>query len=99
MATLTRDRAYFPAVSADYDPDADVLYISLGEPVPAEGKYVNGVIYRYSMKDGTPCGVTVVSYLSEKWNSKIEELAKLVAEYLPTTKEDVIRTIRETVPS
>jgi uncharacterized protein YuzE len=45
----------------DYDEDADVLYISFGDPVKAVGLDVgDGVIVRYKEKTGELVGLTII---------------------------------------
>jgi uncharacterized protein YuzE len=45
----------------DYDEDADVLYISFGDPVKAVGLDVGeGVIVRYKEKTGELVGLTII---------------------------------------
>ncbi len=45
----------------DYDEDADVLYISVGEPKPAIGVDVgDGLILRYDEKKHEVVGLTVI---------------------------------------
>ena len=45
----------------DYDEEADVLYISIGEPVKALGLDVgDGTIVRYLEKTGEVVGVTII---------------------------------------
>lgn len=44
-----------------YDGEADVLYVSPGEPKPAEGVDIGGgVIVRYDEESGEVVGVTVI---------------------------------------
>jgi len=45
----------------DYDEEADVLYISVGEPVKAVGLDIGGgVIVRYSEERGEIVGLTII---------------------------------------
>lgn len=45
----------------DYDEEADVLYISVGEPVKALGLDVGeGVIVRYQEETGEVVGLTII---------------------------------------
>jgi len=45
----------------DYDEEADVLYLSLGEPRPAEGVDIGeGVVLRYDPKQREVVGLTVI---------------------------------------
>ena len=49
------------AITWDYDEDADVLYLSLGEPQPAVGVDIgDGVIVRYDETRQEVVGLTVL---------------------------------------
>lgn len=92
-------RAFRPPLTVDYDSDADVLYVSLGRPVPAEGEYVDDIIYRYAMKDNSPSGVTVIDYRGNNWDKKVDELAKLIAKHLAISERNIAQAITENVSS
>lgn len=48
-------------LSWDYDEDADVLHISIGEPQEAPGQDVgDGVIIRYKEKTKEVVGITII---------------------------------------
>jgi uncharacterized protein YuzE len=52
----------------EYDRVADVLYVSLGDPVPAvarEDAEVEGLHLRYAMDDNHLCGATIVWYSTQ----------------------------------
>jgi uncharacterized protein YuzE len=50
------------AITWDYDEDADVLYLSFGEPQPAMGVDIgDGVIVRYDETRQEVVGLTVLS--------------------------------------
>ena len=50
------------AITWDYDEDADVLYLSLGEPQPAVGVDIGeGVIVRYDETRQAVVGLTVLA--------------------------------------
>jgi hypothetical protein len=77
-------------LTADYDQDADVLYVLAGEPRPAEGEDLpGGIIRRFALDDAAPCGVTVIGYHRNRWNRKPRELAKIVAAHLGADVEQV----------
>lgn len=49
------------SITWDYDDDADVLYLSLGEPVPALGMDIGeGIIVRYDDKRMEVVGLTLL---------------------------------------
>jgi uncharacterized protein YuzE len=50
-----------PNLSWEYDEEADVLYVSVGEPQPALGVDIGeGVILRYDEKKSEVVGLTVI---------------------------------------
>lgn len=50
-----------PKLDWDYDEDADVLYISVGEPKPAVGVDIGeGVIVRWDEKKKEVVGLTII---------------------------------------
>jgi uncharacterized protein YuzE len=54
-----------PSLSWEYDEEADVLYISAGEPRPAVGKDIgDGVIVRYDEKAREIVGITIVGLMA-----------------------------------
>ena len=58
-------------VTWDYDEEADVLYISFGQPKPALALDVGeGVLVRYREEDGELVGFTIIG-LSEMLKPKI----------------------------
>jgi hypothetical protein len=90
MAAIDKHATASAQMTADYDQDADVLYVLVGEPRAAEGEDLpGGIIRRYALDDATPCGVTVVGYHRNHWNRKPRELAKIVAEHLGADVEQV----------
>ena len=50
-----------PVLSWEYDEEADVLYISVGEPRPAVGTDIGeGIIVRYDEKKKEVVGITII---------------------------------------
>ena len=50
-----------PKLDWDYDEDADVLYISVGEPKPAVGVDIgDGVVVRWDDKNKEVVGLTII---------------------------------------
>ncbi|MBI2322700.1 MAG: DUF2283 domain-containing protein [Chloroflexi bacterium] len=48
-------------ITWDYDEDADVLYLSIGEPRPAVGLDIgDGVVVRYDEAQGEVVGLTLL---------------------------------------
>ena len=90
MAAVGKHALTSAQMTADYDQDADVLYVLVGEPRPAEGEDLpGGIVRRYALDDASPCGVTIIGYHRNRWHRKPRRLAKIVAEYLGADVERV----------
>jgi hypothetical protein len=75
-------------VSADYDPHADVLYLALDMPRPAEGEETpDGLVLRYDAETDEPCGVTALRLGS--WKDHQDQLSRRVGEFLGVPPPDV----------
>jgi len=47
----------------NYDEDADVLYLSFGEPTPAYGDHLDeDIVLRYSLADESVVGMTILGF-------------------------------------
>lgn len=78
-----RDKVARMPPLVDYDHVADVLYVTLGRPVPAEGEDgPRGTVLRYSLADGSPVGVTVIGFSHNGWERRVDELSRLIAGHL-----------------
>ena len=52
-----------PTLTWEYDEEADVLYISIGEPRPAVGTDIGqGVVVRYDEKKKEVVGITILGF-------------------------------------
>ena len=52
-----------PSLNWEYDEEADVLYISVGEPRPAIGADIgDGIIVRYNEKKREIVGITILGF-------------------------------------
>jgi uncharacterized protein YuzE len=70
-------------MTADYDSVADVLYVMINRPESVEGdEQPEGIELDYSVKNGMPCGVTVIGYNLYGWAGKTDKLAKIVGDHL-----------------
>src|SRR5437870_2485014 len=97
MATLGKYRPKAAQMTGDYDHDADVLYIVIGEPRAAEGEDLpGGIVRRYALDDSSPCGVTIIGYDRNQWHKKPRELAKLIADHLSGDIDQIERLVRDT---
>jgi len=84
------DKHHSAQMTADYDQDADVLYLLVGEPRPAEGEDLpGGIVRRYALDDASPCGVTIIGYHRSRWHRKPRILAKILAEHLGADVERI----------
>lgn len=72
---------------ADYDEEADVLYLYLNEPAAAISEAgEDGILLRYRIDDEKPCGVTILSYHSD-WGDLQDQLADRVSDFLHVGRE------------
>lgn len=77
----------------DYDSNADVMYVSMGKPVPAVTETdEDGLILRFALNDNRQCGVTVLSY-NKAWGSERCQLAQRIADFLMISKDYVLQTL------
>ena len=85
-----------PALSADYDRDADVLYISVGAARPSEGEDLErGIVARYPFDDPSHVwAVTIVGYKANGWAPQVNMLAKRVASLLSASDFETAAVIR-----
>ncbi|MGD9497245.1 MAG: DUF2283 domain-containing protein [Armatimonadota bacterium] len=70
------------ALNSDHDPDADVLYLSFGEPVPAYGEHLDeDIVLRHACDDDRIVGITAIGFSQRGGvDALIERLQRLVAE-------------------
>jgi len=62
-------------ISISFDKEADVMYLSFGKPVKAEGEEIEeGVFARYDLKSKKLVGLTVINF-SKKFGVKPKEIA------------------------
>lgn len=47
-------------ITWSFDEEADVLYISFGEPRPAIGDYIDGILVGYDENTGEIVGITII---------------------------------------
>jgi len=84
-----------PAIhlSIDFDGEEDVLYVSLGAPVPShvdEGD--GGLLFRWADVDDRPSGVTAIDF-RRNWLYQRAAFYSAVAEHLSIPIEDVERAV------
>jgi hypothetical protein len=78
-----RDKIARIPPTVDYDRMADVLYVSLGKPVPDEGEdRPQGIVLRFAIKDNIPTGVTVIGFRRNKWDRNLLGLSEIIGTHL-----------------
>jgi uncharacterized protein YuzE len=78
-------------LSIEYDPEADVLYVSVGQPRPAitiEDR--DGVLIRKDPSSGKPIAVTVLNY--ESRFRRLTDVSWLVTRELPSDLVDYLQS-------
>jgi uncharacterized protein YuzE len=81
-------------LTADYDADADVLYLSLGPPVPSESEDdPAGIVLRWSLQSGKPSGATVVGYRDYLW----PDLISLLVRHLHVSAREAEQAIEKAI--
>lgn len=89
-----RDKVTHILPQVDYDCASDVLYVSLGNPIPDEGEdRPRGIVLRFSIKDNSPSGVTVIGFRRNKWDKNILDLSELIGRHLTIDKTEVFAAI------
>lgn len=69
-------------LNIDLDQDADVLYMSLGEPVASHvDEAPRGLLLRWASADGLPSGVTALGFHSN-WSNQLSAFCSAVAQHL-----------------
>lgn len=89
-----RDKIARIPPGVDYDRAADVLYVSLGKPVPDEGEdRPRGVVLRFAVKGDHPTGVTIVGFLRNGWSTDLQSLARLISRHLTIDPNGVLEVL------
>jgi len=95
MAAVKKNSSVAPTVRAAYDRMADVLYITLGAQVPAEGDgRPGGIELDYALSDRSPCGATVVGYRLNRWPEKGDELVREIAQHLAVSSSELAAAVK-----
>lgn len=80
-------------LQASYDNLADVLYLSLGEPVKAiTHPDEDNLLWRESIADHVTVGVTILDY-AEDWASRRQGLAHLISGRLRLPEDAVMESL------
>jgi hypothetical protein len=71
------------SLRVDFDHASDVVYVSSGDPMPDEGEdRSNGIVARYSLRDNSPSGVTIVGFVHNGWDQHLAKLSKIIGQHL-----------------
>lgn len=99
MAALAHFQFRLPEVRANYDRTVDVLHVMrAGEPMGVEGDGLpNGVELVYSLRDGSPWGVTVLGFRRNGWDRNSDELASIAAKHLGLPRSVARKAISQAV--
>ena len=82
------------SVSADYDRQADVMYLRFGEERPGFGDDGDDdVILRFADADGAPSGATIISYAELGWPDRKDRLADIVSRHLGVHPAEVSQAL------
>jgi len=82
------------ALRADYDDEADVLYLTYGKPRPGYGDTgPDDITLRYS-DDGSPIGATIIGYRALNWPTRRSDLARRLSRHFGVSLRDVLRVLR-----
>jgi hypothetical protein len=77
-------------VTADYDRDADVMYVALGSPVPSEVEdHPRGVVLRFAQSDNSPSGATIIGFYRHRWDEDLRNLSELIGRHLKVDAANV----------
>jgi hypothetical protein len=80
-------------IKVSFDRDSDVLYTSLGDPVPCLSEDgANGLVLRRDVENGLPSGVTVL-YV-DQWRDKLGELSRRIGGFLGIAPADIFVAIK-----
>jgi uncharacterized protein YuzE len=75
-----------------YDPDADVLYLSIRQAPAARGiEDRDGIVWRYDNNDKL-IGVTIIDY-HEQWAGRFRQLVGDLSEKFNIPKQEIERAI------
>jgi hypothetical protein len=93
MALAARHIETMETLNIDFDCDEDVLYVSVGAPVPSyvdEGE--SGLLFRRANIDNRPSGVTAIDF-RQNWLYDRPRFYSVVADHLAIPVDDVARAV------
>lgn len=84
-------------LSVDFDGEEDVLYVSLGPPLPSHAdEAADGVLLRWADVDNRPSGVTAYDF-RKNWRERRSDFYSLVAEHLHVPTQTVRHEIERAI--
>ncbi len=82
------------SISADYDSQADVMYLRFGDEQPGFGDDGDDdVILRFADADGAPSGATIIGYAELGWPDRKDRLAEIVSRHLGVRPVEVTQAL------
>jgi hypothetical protein len=86
------------AITVNYDPDEDALYINLGTPPCGHlAESADGLVLRHASAQEPPNGITALRF-NDDWRKRLPDLYGLAAKYLDRRAEDVETAITAMIP-
>ena len=86
-----------PDLHIDFDVEADVLYVSLGDPVASHvDEAPDGVLLRWANSDNHPSGVTIIDF-RKNWYARRSHFYSLVAEHLHVPAQMVRQEVERAI--
>jgi hypothetical protein len=77
------------AITVNYDPDEDALYINLGTmPCGHLAESAEGLVLRHTSAEEPPNGITALGF-NDDWRKRLPDLYSLAAKYLDLRAEDI----------
>jgi hypothetical protein len=97
MVAVT-DKIAAASPRVDFDHASDVVYISLGEPLPDEGEdRPGGAILRYALRGNSPSGVTIVGFAHNGWDQHLATLSEIIGQHLNVDPRAVLTAMMREV--
>ncbi len=82
------------SVSADYDRQADVMYLRFGDEQPGFGDDGDDdIILRFADADGAPTGATIIGYAELGWPDRKDRLSEIVSRHLGVRPSEVSKAL------
>ena len=87
-------KVHAPSIRANYDRDADVMYVTFGDYQPGFGDDGDDdVILRFADADGAPSGATIIGYAELGWPDRKDRLSEIVSRHLGVRPSEVSKAL------